>query len=74
MPWVLKYLKEVEKDVVTNAESFLNAPGERFGDSGAIEPEEGPSAFLRYRVNLIIDHSESKNAPVIYEDEPTFER
>ena len=74
LPDVLAYLDAVERDVVTNAASFLNAPEQPSGDGGAAVPTEGPAVFWRYRVNLLIDHGDNGVAPVVYEDEPTFER
>jgi predicted ATP-dependent protease len=72
LPQVVGYLENVEGDVVSNAETFLAAPEEALGDTSTWS--EGPTLFWRYRVNLLIDHSENGKAPVVFEDEPTFER
>ncbi len=72
LPQVIAYLENVEGDVVSNAETFLAAPEQALGDTSTWS--EGPTLFWRYRVNLLIDHSENGNAPVVFEDEPTFER
>jgi lon-related putative ATP-dependent protease len=74
-PDVVTYLGDVQEDVIGNVREIvgeeeaekppLPMPGFRFGD-GAV--------FLRrYQVNLVVDHSESKGAPVIYEDNPTYQ-
>jgi lon-related putative ATP-dependent protease len=34
---------------------------------------KGSAFFRRYQVNLLVDHSASQGAPVIYEDNPTYE-
>ncbi len=72
LPQVVAYLENVEGDVVSNAETFLAVPDKALGDTSTWS--EGPTLFWRYRVNLLIDHSENGKAPVVFEDEPTFER
>ena len=66
---VLDHLEAVRRDVIENANEF------RQSDQDAERPESGDtiSATRRYRVNLLIDHSQSKGAPVYYEDHPTHE-
>lgn len=72
---VVKYLKAVEKDVVESVDDFrqteedeqkaaLSMLGQR---AGKVSP-----LFRRYQVNLLIDHSQSEGAPVIYEEHPTY--
>ena len=74
MPAVVAYLDDVRKDVVENSDDFIGR--EEQGAEAAIamamrrEPS-GPPSFRRYQVNVIIDHSASKAAPVIYENHPT---
>jgi lon-related putative ATP-dependent protease len=67
---VLKYLKDVQEDILENISDFLQEPGE--------EPEQlrppwvgGPS-FKKYEVNVIVDNSKLKGAPVIIEHSPTY--
>lgn len=49
--------------VSTNAELVLNAENE-----GMLE-----SYLLRFRANLLVDHRQQTTAPVIYDDDPTFQ-
>lgn len=76
---VVEFLDEVEKDVIENARDFL--PGDE-GQAGGFEnplaalmararPE--PSPLIRYQVNLIVDNQDLDGAPVIYEDNPTYQ-
>jgi lon-related putative ATP-dependent protease len=70
LPDVLAYFKDVERDVVENAQDFC--PDEE-------EPKlpfklallEEPS-FRRYQVNVLVDNSSTEGAPVIYEDHPVY--
>ncbi len=78
LPEVVEHLDAVRSDVVENAQQFL-APQEQipefiramFGGAGGAEGR--PAALRRYEVNVLIDHGETKGAPVIYEDNPTFQ-
>ncbi|MCM8770158.1 MAG: AAA family ATPase, partial [Candidatus Omnitrophica bacterium] len=69
-PEILKWLAAVEQDIVTNLEDFQEKK----------EPEVLPGLrFLgikddtlqKYRVNVFVDHSRTKGAPVIKEVNPT---
>ncbi len=74
IPEVVEYLEEVGKDVVDNVETIMSS-GEESGEQGGNGSKlQSLEAFRRYRVNLFVDHSEASHAPVVYEDEPTFER
>jgi lon-related putative ATP-dependent protease len=77
-PDIVAHLDAVQTDIVENARDFLQAGEEKsnlpamlrgaMGDSEAASP-----LARRYRVNLLVDHSETQGAPVIYEDNPTFQ-
>jgi len=74
LPGVIQYLDRVEQAVIDNAADF-----KRSEESGEIsilgvslqQPGKG-SSLRRYQVNVLIDHSETAGAPVVYEDHPTF--
>jgi lon-related putative ATP-dependent protease len=77
-PDIVDHLDAVQKDIVENARDFLQA-GEQESDLPAMlriasEGSDGGSPLARrYRVNLLVDHSESDGAPVVYEDNPTYQ-
>ena len=68
MPRVLKYLDEVEHDIVENAQSFrqTETPSLPFLVTDHAE------ALRRYEVNLAVNNVESSTAPVIYEPNPNY--
>lgn len=76
LPDVVSYLDAVQADIVENVRSFLRPDGGAPQD-GAAEPM-AVHAWLetpfirRYRVNVLVDHSQSQGAPVVYEDNPTY--
>lgn len=67
---VVSYLEDVEKDVVDHAQDFLKAQSEGM-DHPVIRGGNGPPAFRRYQVNLVVDSADAEGAPVIVEDNPT---
>ena len=69
-PQVGAFLDAVESDVVARAGEFL---AERSDPEHALTAPatEGPAAFRRCRVNLLVDHAGDEHAPVIHEDLPT---
>ncbi|MFW6135195.1 MAG: Lon protease family protein [Chloroflexota bacterium] len=84
-PEVLDHLDAVQEDVVENAESFLPQQGGQQGVQQQLQQMlqggegEGRQAMVRealmrrYKVNAIVDNSESEHAPVVYEDNPTYQ-
>ncbi|MCM8830557.1 MAG: AAA family ATPase, partial [Candidatus Omnitrophica bacterium] len=68
-PEILKYLDDVEKDMVENADSFKER--KEIEILPGIKLPERPSALYKYEVNVLIDNSELKGAPVIKETNPT---
>lgn len=68
-PQVEAYISAVKEDVIENVQDFL-------ADDEGIEPENVKSLVSKYRqysVNVLVDNSESKGAPVIFEDSPTYQ-
>jgi lon-related putative ATP-dependent protease len=73
-PQVLEHLNEVRDDILENAEVFTQSETEEKPGEDQPNPTENrmpDQAFRRYDVNVIVDNSELKGAPVIIEDNPT---
>lgn len=77
-PEVVTHLHALENDVLTNVEELLKAeePGKEdgageVGELGLLRPS---ARFRKYQVNLLVDHSETHGAPVVYENHPTFQK
>ena len=68
LPAVGAYLDAVRKDVIEHAESFLGG-----GEGQPQGPISMESLSRRYRVNLLVSRDGGDGAPVVYEDNPTFE-
>ncbi len=70
---VVDYLNEVEQDIVENFGQFKSEP--RPSEANHIAPIQELTrerAFRKYEVNVLVDNSELKGAPVILELNPTF--
>lgn len=69
---VVDYLKSVQDDVLENIDDFRKKeepqlqPGMQF----PVQPKE--AAFKKYDINILIDNSETKGAPVIVESNPIY--
>ncbi|WP_019627170.1 Lon protease family protein [Thioalkalivibrio sp. ALJT] len=63
LPAVVAHLEAILNDVVQHAEAF------RSGQDPAL-----PAGLLeRFRINLLVDHAETRGAPVLYEDSPNHQ-
>ncbi len=73
IPEVISYLKAVEDDILDNLTQFVRRGGE-LQETGL--PFEMPwmkeDPYKKYEVNVIIDNSETKGAPVIVEGNPNY--
>jgi lon-related putative ATP-dependent protease len=78
---ISEYLDAVEDDIVNNVRMII---AEQDGDDQSPQRAAlmaalgqdvgGDSPYLRrYRVNLLVDHSQSTGAPVVFEDNPTYQ-
>lgn len=71
---IADYLTNVQADVLENLELFVDrkGDGERQGP-GPAPQIRNQDTFMRYRVNVIVDHGDRQGAPVVYEDNPAYQ-
>ena len=76
-PEIREHLNDVQEHVVENVRDFLGDEGDRPPQAGGLG---GPISRIaeepqlrRYRVNVLVDHGEDEHAPVVYEDNPTYQ-
>jgi lon-related putative ATP-dependent protease len=67
---VVAFLDELERDMIDNVAGFLKP--QDGGDDAPAEAGRPPDPFRRYEVNLLVDHGETRGAPVVIEDHPTY--
>ena len=65
---VMDYLKDVQEDILKNIDDLKRRPG---APTPFPFPTPEPS-FTQYQVNVFVDHSETKGAPVVMEVNPTY--
>jgi lon-related putative ATP-dependent protease len=77
LPEVLAYLEAVRSDVVEHNHMFVLSQEDGDAPTGPAEAtltvttSQGGFAN-RYRVNAIVDNSDTEGAPIVYEQNPTF--
>lgn len=78
---IVEHLKAVQADVVRNVREiteegdpaeYPDLPGSR-GTRAALSDGGARSTLRRYQVNLLVDNASTESAPVVYEDNPTFQ-
>lgn len=76
-PKVIEYLKEVKDHILENLVDFANDIEE--GGEDSEEEAAAPShmrpkgdAYLPYRANVFVDNTDTKGAPIVIENNPTF--
>lgn len=79
-PAIIDYLQAIEKDIVENAQDFLKTEDMPGGDNPESQLamfmariRQGQAPMRRYQVNVLIDNRDLEEAPVIFEDHPTFQ-
>lgn len=84
---VLDFLSAVREDLVDNADVFVQAAQnggqqqqqlpvlQQQGRQGGAQqqPQLDGAFWRRYQVNLVVDHSETDGAPVVFEDNPNYQ-
>ncbi|MDD1773809.1 MAG: AAA family ATPase, partial [Methanomassiliicoccales archaeon] len=72
-PDVLEFIKSVENDILDNIPTIVTAEQpQQQGPMGIPVPSDGPKR--NYSVNIIVDNSKLKGAPVEIEVNPTYPR
>jgi len=73
LPEVVAYLKEARSDILENFELFAGRQQPEIAQSQLLTPWMRDLPFRRYEVNVIVDNSELKGAPVIFDENPTYQ-
>lgn len=72
LPEVMEHLDAVQEDVIDNTEDFKAETSDEPDVLAALLPRRRAARpFRRYQVNVLVDHSRTRGAPVAYEDHPT---
>ncbi|HKL14979.1 MAG TPA: ATP-binding protein, partial [Balneolaceae bacterium] len=77
---VQDFLDRVEMDIVDNVQKIMNPQGQgnqmmklMGGGKQSQQPDASQNPILdKYKVNVLVDHSDTEGAPVIHEDNPNY--
>ncbi len=71
---VLEFLEDVEADILQNIKEFAEPPKEsQEGEGQGVPLPTGMiDLFRRYTVNVLVDHSKTKGAPVVVQENATY--
>ena len=72
IPDVIAYLKEVQNDILDNLSRFIRNP-EETPQTPFPMPWLKETPYKKYEVNVVVDNSHVKGAPVIMESNPTYQ-
>lgn len=67
-PQVLRHLKDIKDDIIRNIDDFKAKPV----PPGPFPMPNLEPSLTRYKVNVFIDHTETKGAPVVFETNPNL--
>ncbi len=74
-PRILEYLDKAKAHILDNLQDFRQSQRDT-GTPAFLQnlmgQEEINPPFLEYQVNIIVDHSQSKTAPIVIEEAPTY--
>jgi lon-related putative ATP-dependent protease len=68
---IVNYLDDVKEDVLSHLEDFRPAE-EQPSPVPFLKMPKQEVSFARFTVNVIVDNSETKGAPVVFESNPTY--
>ena len=72
----VSYINDVQKDVLENLDQFMDEEQSHEDILSTLIPllgrKQEEDVTLRYRVNLIVDHSQTQGAPVVATFNPTY--
>ncbi len=70
LPPILSHLDAVQDDLIHHARDFIQP---RDPQTGVAPSQDGTMVVRRYGVNVLVDHTDTEGAPVVYEDHPVHE-
>lgn len=65
---ISSYLEQAKQDIIENVDIFRQAGDSNERTFTAQDPE-----FTRYRINVLVDNGDTRGAPVVFEDNPTYQ-
>ena len=73
LPEVVAHLDQVEHDILEHADDFMTEGRSEWHAAGPPAAPDETAPFRRYQVNVLVDNTNCKGAPIVYEDHPTHQ-
>jgi lon-related putative ATP-dependent protease len=70
---VPEYIDAVQNDILENIQVFLGLPEQQQGVPPQFQAFMREIPFRKYEVNVVVDNAGTKGAPVVFEQNPTFQ-
>jgi len=71
---IIEYLKELEEDILNNLAPILQGNKPQQPQNPFMMPGMVVDPTKKYKVNLVVDNSKLEGAPIILEQNPTYQR
>ncbi len=68
---VIKFIDKIKQDIIDHSELFYRYAIEK--KSKGNQHDEMPGFFSHYKVNVLVDNSATEGAPIIFEDNPSYQ-
>src|SRR5699024_12032574 len=68
----INYLHNLQEVIFINVNDFLSYQEEQQGLGSLLTGRQQTEFTIKYKVNLLVDNSETNGAPVVTADNPTF--
>ncbi len=69
---VIEFFKMVQEDILDNLEDFKKKDEGQQQQIPQLPVPSGKNAFARYDINVMVDNSKTRGAPVVIESNPTY--
>ncbi|MDA8169708.1 MAG: AAA family ATPase [Nitrospiraceae bacterium] len=69
---ITDYLDQVREDILEHLDDFKAQEPEQPQPLPMLRPQKAEPSFTRYSVNVLVNNSETKGAPCIFESNPTY--
>jgi len=67
-----RYLDQAAEHMLSHLDRFREATEQRIGEPAPFAGGDGSTRLVEYQVNLLVDNSGRRGAPVVNEDAPTY--
>ena len=71
LPDVIQFIDKIKQDIIDNSELFYKYAIEK--KSMGNQRDEMPGFFNHYKVNVLVDNGSTEGAPIIFEDNPSYQ-